>query len=52
MAISRSSALPVNALLIFDMHDLNAAILWKVRFYFLLLASLVPPTITVTFRTI
>ena len=52
MAISRSSALSVNVLLIFDMHDLNVAILLKVRFSFLLLASLEPPTITVTFRAI
>ena len=45
--MSISSALSMNVLLIFDMHDVNGALFVKVGFSFLLLASLVPLTVIV-----
>ena len=52
MNISRSFALSINMLLIFDMHDLNGAILLNVGFLFLLLTGLVPSRVTFSFTTI
>ena len=52
IAISRSSALFINVLLFFDMHDLNKALFLKISFLFLLLALLVPETIFLPFTTV
>ena len=50
--MSRSSALSINVLLIFDMHDLNEALFLKVRFLFLFLALLSPSTVIALFTMI
>ena len=47
-----SSALSINVLLIFDMQDLNGALLLKASYLFLLLALLVPVTLILSFTTI
>ena len=52
MTTSRFSALSINVLLIFVMHDLNGALFLKVRFLFLLLVLLVPVTLILLFTTI
>ena len=50
--MSRCSALSMNVLLIFDMCDVKEALFLKVSFSFLLIASLVPLTLTLPFTTI
>ena len=52
IAISRSSALFINVLLVFDMYDLNKALLLNISFLFLLLALLVPETVFLPFTTV
>ena len=52
MTISRPFALSMYVLLIFDMRDLNGALLLKASFLFLLLALLVPVTLIIHFATI
>ena len=42
----------MNVLLIFDMHDLNGALLFTVSYLFFLLALLVPVTLILAFTTI
>ena len=51
ITISRFSALSINVLLIFDMHDLNWSTI-NVSFLFFLLALLVPATVILLFTTI
>ena len=50
--MSRSSAMSIIALLIFDMHYQNGALFLKVSFLFLLLALAVPSTAISAFTTI
>ena len=52
ITISRSFALSINALLIFDMRDINEALFLKVGFLFLLLLELVPVTLIIPFTTV
>ena len=52
IAISRSSALFINVLLVFDMYDLNKALLLNISFLFLLLALLVPETVFLPFTAV
>ena len=49
--MSRSSVLPINVLLIFDMHDLNDALFLKVSFCFLLV-FIMPTALTLPLTTI
>ena len=49
---SKSSMLPLNMLLIFDMHDLNGSLFLKDIFLFLLLARLVHVTLILSFTAI
>ena len=50
--ISRSSALSINMLLIFDVHDLNGALFLKISFLFHALTLLSPVTAILPFTTI
>ena len=52
ITISKSSALFINAQLIFDMHDLNWTLFLKISFLFLVLSSLSPSTIILPFTKI
>ena len=51
IAISRSSGLSVNVLLIFDIHDLKEAFFLEVRFLICSLASLVSTSFIFPFTT-
>ena len=52
ITISRSSALSLNVLLIFDIHELNGALFLKVSFLSTLLTRLLPATLILLFTTI
>ena len=48
--MSRSSALSIHVLLIFDMYDLNRTLFLQINFLFLVLSSLSPSTLILPFN--